>query len=232
MRLNDLESPCSARLTGLDPKSLWRESAHSQTSRQVFVSAGRQQQAGKVALLAGCEPYLTLEDSEESHADYRVIFLGHASGAVKFSEVVKQATGEIVLEDTGSIVSENLFRILSRAFIHFRRFRPLRCESPNKDSFLTRVQRLEKSGHIEAALDLLYDQIDGMLKAEKFKEVDIILLGLDVPSISLNLLLGFLTATLPARSKLRSRRWFFERVEAALRERGELEENLLVGLES
>ena len=67
---------------------------------------------------------------------------------------------------------------------------------------------------------------------QKFYETDQLLQNINVSEYSVDLLLGLLTATLPARSKLRSRAQFFSEVEAVLKERGQWEDNLLVGLES
>jgi hypothetical protein len=98
--------------------------------------------------------------------------------------------------------------------------------------FLQRAERLEKLGNVDAALDLIYDQINWRLKEQKFYETDQLLQNINVADHSVDLLLGLLTATLPARSKLRSRAQFFSEVEAVLKERGQWEDNLLVGLES
>jgi len=54
----------------------------------------------------------------------------------------------------------------------------------------------------------------------------------DVRIFSTDLLLGILTATLPAKSKLPSRTPFFGKVEAIIKRRGEWEKGLLTGLES
>ena len=102
----------------------------------------------------------------------------------------------------------------------------------NKSNFLERATRLEKSGNVDDALDLLYAQIDGRLKAKQLDEIDALLQTINVASLSLDLLLGVLTASLPARYQLQSRKDFFNDVEAVLKERGQWEENLLSGLES
>ncbi len=106
------------------------------------------------------------------------------------------------------------------------------CAAGSEYRFLGSVIRLEKLGNIDAALDLLYDQIDAKLKAGKFEETDKFLQSLSAVTLSLDLLLGILTASLPARYKLPSRASFFKKVEDVLKKRNEWEENLLSGLES
>lgn len=99
------------------------------------------------------------------------------------------------------------------------------------ETFIDRARRLDEQGQADAALDLLYDSIDELLKTGKFNEVDEILSQMDVSEYSADILLGVLTATLPARDELKSRPQFFREVEQSLRRRGEYEDCLLVGLE-
>lgn len=100
------------------------------------------------------------------------------------------------------------------------------------DKFLQPVTQLERHGHVDAALDVLYDRVDDLLKASQFSAVDNLLRQADVASISVDVLLGLLTATLPARSKLPARAEFFADAEASIKARGEWEDGLLAGLES
>jgi hypothetical protein len=99
------------------------------------------------------------------------------------------------------------------------------------DSFVDRARRLDATGRTDLALDLLYDAIDQMLREARFEELDAIIAGLPIAECSLNLLLGFLTATLPARTRLPVRPRFFAEVKTELQNRGEFEEGLLTGLE-
>jgi hypothetical protein len=100
------------------------------------------------------------------------------------------------------------------------------------DRFLKPVITLEKHGHLDAALDVLYDRVDDLLKTKQFTVVDNLLSQASVGSFSVDVLLGLLTATLPARSKLQARAKFFAEVEASIKTRGEWENGLLAGLES
>jgi hypothetical protein len=106
-------------------------------------------------------------------------------------------------------------------------------ERPEKKpaDFIQHANRLDKHGRIDAALDLIYEKIDSLLRGGDFAEVDSILSRVETKSLSVDLLLGLLTSTLPARTKLPSRREFFARVEGEITERGELEDGLLTGLE-
>ena len=99
-------------------------------------------------------------------------------------------------------------------------------------SFLERANQLDKRGQTDAALDLIYDQVDALLRSGALARIDALLSGTDVRSLSPDVLLGLLTATLPARTKLRSRKAFFKKVETFLKSREDWENDLLTGLES
>jgi hypothetical protein len=106
------------------------------------------------------------------------------------------------------------------------------ADLPLPGEILERANQLDKRGDTDAALDLIYDQIDGLLKSGEFQKVDALLEDAEVGSFSVDLLLGLLTATLPARTKLAARRDFFLRAEASLRQRAGWKDDLLRGLES
>lgn len=101
---------------------------------------------------------------------------------------------------------------------------------PDAESFVDRASRLDSAGHSDAALDLLYDSVDEMLRRSEFARLDSILNNTAVADCSPNTLIGLLTASLPARSRLPSRKEFYAAVERALRQRGEYEDGLLTGL--
>jgi hypothetical protein len=102
---------------------------------------------------------------------------------------------------------------------------------PATESFVDHAQRLDKLGQTDAALDIIFDQIDEQLLAGKFPQVNDLLAKTSPDTLSVDLLLGILTATLPAKGRLANRRGFYERVQNALQMRGQLKEGLLVGLE-
>ncbi len=97
-------------------------------------------------------------------------------------------------------------------------------------SVMERANQLDVRGNTDAALDLLYDGADKLLADGKFNEVDSFLESASAEAYSLDLLLGLLTVTLPARSKLEFRPTFFDRVKDTLVGRGEYEVGLLAGL--
>ena len=68
------------------------------------------------------------------------------------------------------------------------------------EEFVERANRLDRLGQTDAALDLLYDQIDQLLRTGKVQKVDSILEHLDLSVFSVHLLLGLLTSTLPAKT--------------------------------
>jgi hypothetical protein len=94
-----------------------------------------------------------------------------------------------------------------------------------------RANRLDKAGHTNAALDLLYDSIDETMRKGQFEQIDSILTQLPVPELSVNVLLGILTATLPAKRHLRSREKLYRDIRVTLKNRPGFEEGLLTGLE-
>jgi len=99
------------------------------------------------------------------------------------------------------------------------------------ETFILRAQRLDSQRRTDAALDLIYDSIDGMMRKGEFSRLNLLLPQLNVNDLSADILLGLLTATLPARSRLSCRKEFYCDAEASLRDRDELEDGLLTGLE-
>ena len=99
------------------------------------------------------------------------------------------------------------------------------------ESFVQRASRLDQAGHQDAALDLLYDGIDELMRCGEFEQLDAVLARLAPTALSTNLLLGVLTATLPSRRSLPARRAILPVIEQALRSRGDYAEGLLTGLD-
>lgn len=97
--------------------------------------------------------------------------------------------------------------------------------------FLDRALALEAMGFSDTALDLIYDTCDELMKSRQFALCASLLGEVDVSGCSIDIMLGLLTATLPAKNALSTRRAFYNRVEDELRRRGELEHELLQGLE-
>jgi hypothetical protein len=101
-----------------------------------------------------------------------------------------------------------------------------RCET-----FLQRSNRLSQSGNTDAGLDIVYDAVDELLRNGEFDELNQHLAALAVAKYSTDILIGLLTATLPARRRLSARPSLLTAVEATIRERGEYGEGILTGLD-
>lgn len=86
------------------------------------------------------------------------------------------------------------------------------------------------NSNLDAALDIIFDEVDEMLLAGEYDRVNRLLAEMSTDAIPVELLIGVLTATLPARNQLPNRASFLARVEQTLRDRGELEDGLLGGL--
>ena len=80
-------------------------------------------------------------------------------------------------------------------------------------------------------MDLIYDRVDELMREGRFQILDEILSHIRVNKMTVDVLLGLLTATLPAKKKLPSRPSFFREAERSIKDRGELEEGLLTGLD-
>ena len=98
-------------------------------------------------------------------------------------------------------------------------------------SFLESARRLEAAGHIDRALDMIYAHFDTLLRAGEFERVNDLLDPLEPHEFGTDSLLGLLTITLPANSRLPARAKLFHKVERELRSRDEWEDGLLSGLE-
>lgn len=98
-------------------------------------------------------------------------------------------------------------------------------------SFLDHARRLDGRSQTDTALDIIFDQVDEMLLAGEFDRVNQLLIDTTTDEFSVELLLGILTATLPAKDRLPNRCEFFGRVVQTLQSRGEFKDRLLVGLD-
>lgn len=80
-------------------------------------------------------------------------------------------------------------------------------------------------------LDEIYSWADELMRAGRFQYLDAAIAAFHPEEMTTNNLLGVLTATLPAKSKLPARKAFYHDVERILTARGEMEPGLLAGLE-
>ena len=98
------------------------------------------------------------------------------------------------------------------------------------ETFVNHAERLARRGNIDAAIDLIYDRADEMLLAGQFDQLNDILYLAQPGRLSVDVLLGVLTITLSARSKLPARAHFYREAEQTLRARNEYTDSLLTGL--
>lgn len=98
-------------------------------------------------------------------------------------------------------------------------------------SLLARVADLESEDKTKAALREIYRYFNDAFKAGEFGKCDAILRDCDVEKFGVSVLIGFLTASLPAGPRLPSRAPLFYRVRDEFQRRGRTEEGLLSGLE-
>lgn len=84
--------------------------------------------------------------------------------------------------------------------------------------WLERVYALAAADQHDDAIDIVFEQIDTALCEDRFADVDAALSAADVSRLTTYEMVGFLTITLAARSKLANRSAFIERVAPHLSE--------------
>lgn len=92
------------------------------------------------------------------------------------------------------------------------------------------IRTMEDAGRIDIALDLVYAMFDTLMERHDYDRADAILATINPCLFGVDLLIGFLVATLPAKHELKSRHGLYAKTEAELRTRGAWSENLLSGL--
>lgn len=78
---------------------------------------------------------------------------------------------------------------------------------------------------------MIYDYIDRLFRDGEFEYCDSLLKSVIVENLDSDLIMGYLTATLPAKGKLPSRKDFLKRAKMEIKKRGEDSEDLWWGLE-
>lgn len=106
-----------------------------------------------------------------------------------------------------------------------------RKPSTDPSNFIARAASLESLGSYDAALDLIYDSVDRLLREAQFALCASLLAEVAVSKCSVDVLLGMLVATLPARTRISTRAAFLNRVRSELLRRDEDVDSLLRGLE-
>ncbi|KAA1258188.1 hypothetical protein LF1_07040 [Rubripirellula obstinata] len=93
--------------------------------------------------------------------------------------------------------------------------------------FAKELTELDQEETINEALDLAFDRIDDAFLEGRFEWVDQFLKNADVESMSISLLVGILTVTAAAESKLPHRNEFRDRSESVIRNRGRYDDKIL-----
>jgi len=81
-------------------------------------------------------------------------------------------------------------------------------------ALLTILRTLDIQGHVDLALDTLYDEFDTRLSTQDCAYCDALLARVNVEDFSPTLTLGFLTISVAARESLPARAAFYDRVAA------------------
>ncbi len=90
---------------------------------------------------------------------------------------------------------------------------------------------LDASEKYRKTLDILFTNLDKLHIEGKFQESDEVIRSLNFEKLSVTLIVGILTITLPAKDKLNNRESFFNKAEAFFKEtEPERAYNLLRGL--
>lgn len=98
------------------------------------------------------------------------------------------------------------------------------------DGFVVTSATAMASGEIDAGLDMIYREVDRLLKAGSYRELNAVFASTDAASAPIDLTLGLLTATLPVKTRLSSRPDFLLAVAEALSRSGKDAAKLLAGL--
>jgi hypothetical protein len=106
----------------------------------------------------------------------------------------------------------------------------LTAASDEMPKWLQDAMELDSQEKTMPAMDILFDNIDGLLTAGRFDEVDQIFLRVPLEGPSLTFLMGILTTTMPAGDRLPSRARFFDRLYRLCKAMGRDAEDLLGGL--
>lgn len=96
---------------------------------------------------------------------------------------------------------------------------------------LQRIIGIEKHSNVDDALDAMYEYFDTLFDIQQFDQINTLLTLIDLRIYSTELLLGFLTVTLPVKNRLPYRKTFFQNVKSELQTRKDWSETLLIGLE-
>jgi hypothetical protein len=85
-------------------------------------------------------------------------------------------------------------------------------------SWLVDTYSLVAHAAVDAAIDLVFDHVDSLLYAHKFRECDEALAAVDIKRLDTNLMIALLSITRVEKARLRRRGELVERVERRLAE--------------
>lgn len=202
----------------VDSKRLYRQSVALSNQGRLFGNIARVVDYNKTQYEESLGDTGAWEASYSSNVDVSVRTFTKFVADAKDS-VLQRLAGEL-----SQVVSSDKIRVLIGLIA------PEHSAMNATDSFIDHAQRLASKGQIDAALDLVYDQVDEMMLASKFDELNQVIDALDTDGLSLDIILGVLTITLPAKSKLTARAKFFDAAKQTLMIREEYREGLLNGL--
>ena len=157
---------------------------------------------------------------------------GPTSMSVRYRRLFSKHGGTTLEVDVrGRATMSTFATVKKRSASSVIRRKVANASADQPEAFVKRAARLDRLRRTDSALDLIYDSVDELMRKEEFSQLDAALSTLKPAELSVDILLGILTATLPARSRLPARNDLFRSAEEALKNRGEYEERLLTGLE-
>lgn len=98
--------------------------------------------------------------------------------------------------------------------------------------FTSDIIKLNQNCKIDTALKKIYEHVDLLMKRNHLDRLnrEIYYVTITANTLDTDLLLGYLTATLPVKDKLDDRPGLFRKVKIILKKRGDYEQGILAGL--
>lgn len=93
---------------------------------------------------------------------------------------------------------------------------PYGLSSSNELKWMTEMYRCVDRDDVDAALEILYDELVGLQTDGRFAECDDMLAILDIEGLDSNLMVGVLSVTYQARDRLRNRARVLQKIERRL----------------
>lgn len=102
---------------------------------------------------------------------------------------------------------------------------------PNDLRCLSSAIAIERQGNLRASLAIIYRRVEELMREGMLETLDDEIASVPAEEMGTDVLLGLLTATLPAKRKLPSRLQLFRSTRKTLKMRGHFEPGVLDGLE-